>query len=307
MGAFRESGLILCIFGRTRSVWNHHFIEANRVRLHYVAAGEGEPVVLLHGFPEFWYSWRYQIPFLANYFRVIVPDLRGYNDSEKPLTGYDLATVTDDIRCLIENLGYRCAHVVGHDMGGAIAWNLAQQFPQSIDRLGILNAPHPQKFMQSLVSNLDQARRSWYMFAFQVPLLPEWLIQRNLRNFLQNALREQAIRKGVFTREHTEIYEAALNKPGAIAATLNYYRQMLTPGAWIQQLLKPTKLVQAPTLVLWSAEDAFLSQQLVQGLENWVAAPLDLKFVPDCGHWMQQEAPQTVNRELLNFLRRPSH
>jgi epoxide hydrolase 4 len=271
-------------------VWNHHFIEANQVRLHYVEAGVGEPLILLHGFPEFWYSWRYQIPVLSKYFRVIVPDLRGYNDSDKPLTGYDLETVTNDIRCLIENLGYRCAHVVGHDIGGAIAWNLAQQFPQSIDRLGILNAPHPQKFMRSLVSNLDQVRRSWYMLAFQVPLY---------------ALRDQAVRKGAFTRENAQMYEAALQKPGAIAAALNYYRQMFTPGAWVQNLLRPANLVQSPTLVLWSEEDAFLSRQLVQDLEQLVAAPFALKLVPDCGHWMQQEAPQMVNRELLNFLRRP--
>jgi epoxide hydrolase 4 len=286
-------------------VWNHHFIEANNVRLHYVAAGEGVPVILLHGFPEFWYAWRYQIPVLSKYFRVIVPDLRGYNDSDKPRTGYDLQTVTNDIRCLIENLGYGCAHVVGHDIGGAIAWNLAQQFPQSIDRLGILNAPHPQKFMRSLLSNVDQARRSWYMLAFQVPFLPEWLIQTNLHDFVLNSLRQQAVRKGAFTRENAAMYEAALQKPGAIAAALSYYRQMFTPGAWMQQLLKPASLVQSPTLVLWSEEDAFLSRQLVQDLEKLVAAPFALKLVPDCGHWMQQEAPQTVNRELLNFLRRP--
>lgn len=284
-------------------MWNHQFIEANRVRLHYVEQGEGKPVILLHGFPEFWYSWRYQIPVLARHFRVIVPDLRGYNDSDKPITGYDLATVTEDIRCLIDNLGYRCAHVVGHDIGGAIAWNLAQKFPQSIDRLGILNAPHPQKFMQSLVSNVDQARRSWYMFAFQVPLLPEWLIQTNLREFVLNALRGQAVRKGAFTNETAKMYEAALKKPGAIVAALNYYRQMFTPGAWAQNLLNRPSLIQAPTLVLWGEEDTFLSRQLVQDLEKLVAAPFSLKLVPECGHWIQQEAPQTVNRELLHFLR----
>lgn len=285
-------------------MWNHHFIEANQIRLHYVAQGEGEPVVLLHGFPEFWYAWRYQIPVLSRHFRVIVPDLRGYNDSEKPLTGYDLETLTNDIRCLIENLGYRCAHVVGHDIGGAIAWNLAQRFPHCIDRLGILNAPHPQRFMQSLLSNFDQTRRSWYMFAFQIPLLPEWLIRLNLREFVLNALREQAVRKSAFTRENAQIYEAALQKPGVIGAALNYYRQMFTPSAWLPHLLQSPALIQAPTLVLWSEEDVFLSRQLVQGLEKLIAAPFDLKLVPDCGHWMQQEAPQTVNRELLRFLRR---
>jgi epoxide hydrolase 4 len=286
------------------SVWQHHFIEANQVRLHYVEQGQGDLVILLHGFPEFWYSWRFQIPALSRHFRVVVPDLRGYNDSDKPATGYDLATVTQDIHCLIKNLGHQTAHVIGHDLGGAIAWNLAQQFPACIDRLGILNAPHPQRFLPTLLSNADQLRRSWYMLAFQLPLLPEWVIQNNLREFISNALRGQAVRKGSFTSETAKLYEAALAKPGAIAATLKYYRQMFTPAAWAAQLL-PQRLIEAPTLVLWSEEDAFLSRQLVQGLEKMVSAPLLLKMVPNCGHWMQQEAPQTVNRELIQFLRRP--
>ncbi len=284
-------------------MWNHQFIEANRVRLHYVEQGEGDLVVLLHGFPEFWYSWRYQIPVLARHFKVVVPDLRGYNDSDKPATGYDLETLTNDVRCLIENLGYRCAHVIGHDLGGTIAWNLAQKFPQSIDRLGILNAPHPQRFIQALTGNLDQVQRSWYLFAFQVPLVPEWLIQQNLREFVMNAFRTQAVRKGVFTIEHSRLYQAALAKPGAIGSALNYYRQMLTPNAWFQSWLKVPELIQAPTLVLWSEEDGLLSRQWVTDLEKLVAAPFSLKPVPDCGHWIQQEAPQTVNRELLFFLR----
>jgi epoxide hydrolase 4 len=284
-------------------VWNHRFIEANQVRLHYVEQGEGDLVVLLHGFPEFWYSWRYQIPVLARHFKVVVPDLRGYNDSDKPATGYDLETVTTDIHCLIENLGYRCAHVIGHDLGGSIAWNLAQQFPKSIDRLGILNAPHPQKFLQGLTGNPDQLRRSWYMFAFQLPLLPEWVIQNNLREFLLNAFREHAVRKGVFTSEHSRLYQAALEKPGAIVAALNYYRQMLAPTAWLQSWLNAPELIQSPTLVLCGEEDGLLNRQWVRDLEKIVAAPFELKWVPDCGHWMQQEAPQTVNRELLAFLR----
>jgi epoxide hydrolase 4 len=287
----------------SRDVWNHHFIEANQVRLHYVEQGQGDLVILLHGFPEFWYSWRYQIPALARYFKVVVPDLRGYNDSDKPSTGYDLETLTDDIRCLITQLGYTRAHVVGHDMGGAIAWNLAQKFPSSIDRLGILNAPHPQRFLRSLPSNLDQLQRSWYMLAFQLPLLPEWLIQNNLREFIVGAFRDQAVRKGVFTAEHANLYAAALRKPGAIGAALNYYRQILTPAAWLQSWLKSPTLVQSRTLVLWGEGDAFLSRSLINDLEKLVAAPFALKLVPDCGHWIQQEAPQTVNRELLAFLR----
>lgn len=282
--------------------WQHLFVETNRIRLHCVTQGEGELVILLHGFPEFWYSWRHQIPVLARHFKVVVPDLRGYNDSDKPLSGYDLDTLSQDIKGLMKSLGYAKAHVVGHDWGGAIAWHLAQKFPQSIQRLAILNAPHPQRFMQEMLSNLDQLRRSWYVLAFQVPSLPEWLIRSNLQNFLKNMLQDQAIRKGAFSRNDTEIYQAALEKPGALSSAIAHYRHLLSPQNWSRHLGQHLP-VTAPTLVLWGDEDKLLSHRFTEGLEKLVAAPFLVKRIPQCGHWIQQEVPQTVNRELLKFLR----
>lgn len=287
------------------TAWQHCFVETNRIRLHCVTQGEGELVILLHGFPEFWYSWRHQIPALAKHFKVVVPDLRGYNDSDKPASGYDLDTLGQDIRGLIENLGYRRAHLVGHDWGGTIAWHVAQTFPHLLDRLAVLNAPHPQRFLQELVSNVDQARRSWYLLAFQVPGLPEWLIRQNLRLFVKNLFQEQAVRKGAFSEKDAAIYQAALAKPGVLAAALSYHRQLLSPQAWLHHFQRPVTNdpVTVPTLVLWGEEDALLSRKLTEGIDRWVKAPLRLKTIPDCGHWIQQEVPQTVNRELLNFLR----
>ncbi|HEY9749141.1 MAG TPA: alpha/beta hydrolase [Allocoleopsis sp.] len=284
------------------SGWHHRFVETNHVRLHCVMQGEGDLVVLLHGFPEFWYSWRYQIPVLARHFKVVVPDLRGYNDSDKPEHGYDLNTLSADIRGLIESLGYARAHVVGHDWGGVIAWHLAQRFPHYLNRLALLNAPHPQRFMQELVSNLDQIRRSWYVFAFQVPGLPEWLIQQNLKNFVQEFFRGQAVRKGAFTAEDAQMYEAALSKPGVLAAAMNYQRQLFSLQNLLRQWRRSPEPITVPTLVLWGEEDSLLSAKLTEGLDQFIAAPFKLKFVPHCGHWIQQEAPQTVNRELLSFL-----
>lgn len=283
--------------------WQHHFVTTNQIRLHCVSQGEGELVVLLHGFPEFWYSWRHQIPTLAQHFRVVVPDLRGYNDSDKPSSGYDLDTLAADIQGLVQALGYKSAHVVGHDWGGVIAWHFAQRFPQSLNRLAILNAPHPHRFLQELASNVDQLRRSWYVLAFQVPTLPEWLIQQNLQTLLKTLLQEHAVRKGAFTTKDTEIYQAALEKPGVLTAALSYYRQLLTPQAWLRHWGRSPSPVLAPTLVLWGEEDPFLSQRLTEGIETLVDAPFDLKLIPNCGHWIQQEVPQTVNRELLTFLR----
>jgi len=285
------------------SRWQHHFIETNRIRLHCVTQGEGELVILLHGFPEFWYSWRHQIPALARHFKVVVPDLRGYNDSDKPQSGYDLDTLSADIRGLIEGLGYLRAHIVGHDWGGAIAWHLAQKFPHYLDRLAILNAPHPQRFMQEMVSNLDQLRRSWHVLAFQIPGLPEWLIQQNLQSFVKNLFQEQAIRKGAFTARDTEIYQAALAKPGVLSAAINYYRQWLAPQFWFRHWGRSPDPITVPTLVLWGEDDFLLSQTMTEGISQLVNAPCQVKLVPHCGHWIQQEAPQTVNRELLSFLR----
>lgn len=290
----------------TDSNWQHQFIEANQIRLHCVTQGEGDLVLLLHGFPEFWYSWRFQIPALARHFKVVVPDLRGYNDSEKPESGYDLDTLSTDVQSLIDRLGYARAHIVGHDWGGAIAWRFAQKFPNSLDRLALLSAPHPQRFAKDLLSNLDQLRRSWYVLAFQVPTLPEWLIQSNLKAFVQNLLQEQAVRKGVFTQDLVQKYQLALQKPGALAAAMKYYRQLFLSGHWIRDWMRSPDPISAPTLVLWGDEDSILSPKLMDGIEQWITAPFKFKLIPHCGHWIQQEAPQTVNRELIEFLRSPA-
>lgn len=283
--------------------WQHHFIETNNIRLHCVTQGEGELVILLHGFPEFWYAWRHQIPALAKHFKVVVPDLRGYNDSDKPETGYDLDTLSADIRGVIERLGYTRAHIVGHDWGGTIAWHFAHRFPNLLDRLAILNAPHPQQFVQELVSNVDQLRRSWYLLAFQVPALPEWLIRQNLRDLVKNFLQGQAIRKGAFSTKDTEIYQAALEKPGVLSAVLNHYRQLLSPQIWWNHWQQSPSPITVPTLVLWGEEDLLFSHKLTEKMDRLVSAPLKLKLLRHCGHWAQQEVPHTVNRELLDFLR----
>ncbi|MFE4105325.1 alpha/beta fold hydrolase [Almyronema epifaneia] len=282
--------------------WQHQFVKTNQVRLHCVTQGEGELVVLLHGFLEFWYSWRHQIPALAKQFRVVVPDLRGYNDSDKPNGGYDLDTLAQDIYGLIQELGYSQAHVVGHDWGGAIAWHFAHRFPHALNRLAVLGAPHPEQFRQAVISNFDQLKRSWYLLALQVPALPEWLIQQNLSNFLANVFQRQAVRKGAFSSNDTEMYRAALQKPGALTAAMSYYRQFFAPQSWLKLWNKSPLPITSPTLILWGEEDTLLSHSLLEGMGKWVVAPLQLKQVPHCGHWIQQEVPSTVSRELTSFL-----
>ncbi len=262
--------------------------------------GEGELVVLLHGFPEFWYSWRFQIPVLAKKFKVVVPDLRGYNDSDKPSNGYDIDTLTQDVVGLIEGLGYQKAHVVGHDCGGMIAWNIAHRCPDYLQSLAILNAPHPHRLIRDVSGSFDQILKNWPMLVAQIPGLPEMWIQNNLGQFVRNIFQAQAVRKAAFSKDVLQVYQAALEKKGAIAASLNYYRQLITPQSLLSRFgIQP---IDVPTLVLWGENDAVLNPKQTKGLEKWVQAPFRMKLVPECGHWIQQEVPRLVNAELLSFL-----
>lgn len=283
--------------------WRHQFIQTNRINLHCVTQGSGELVLLLHGFPEFWYSWRYQIPPLARHFKVVAPDLRGYNDSDKPEMGYDIETLTQDVLGLIHSLGFSKAHIVGHDWGGTIGWNLAQSFPDSLHSLTLLSASPPNLMARSLFGSLDQVWRNWYLLALQVPAVPEWLLQQNLTRFLKDWFQAQAIRKAAFSTETLRIYQSALSKTGVLSSALNYYRTWLSPQAWMTRLQEPLSLIQVPTLVLWGQEDAVLSPSLAKGFDRLIAKPFRLRLIPECGHWIQQEAPQLVNLELLSFLR----
>ena len=286
------------------SAWAHGFSLTNRIRLHYVTQGEGELVILLHGFPEFWYSWRFQIPVLAHNFKVVVPDLRGVNDSEKPQNGYDIDTLAQDVVGLIRGLGYQRAHIVGHDCGGMIAWNIAQQFPGVLQSLSLLNAPHPHRRLRDMTENLEQLLKNWQLLAFQVPGLPELLIRLNLPDFVKEFFQTQAVRKAAFSNDVLQIYQAALEKKGAIASALHYYRHFLNPQTLISRFSNQSGPIHIPTLVLWGEDDRLMNPKASKGLERFVKAPFKLKVIPECGHWIQQEAPRLVNSELLNFLQR---
>jgi pimeloyl-ACP methyl ester carboxylesterase len=275
--------------------WTHHEAIVNGVRLHWVEQGSGSLVVLLHGFPEFWYSWRHQIPVLAQGFRVIAPDLRGYNLSEKPKTGYDMETLTDDVLALVRQLGEERASVVGHDWGGVLAWVYAMRFPEATQKLVILNAPHPARFREA-VRKPRQFLRSTYVLFFQIPGLPELALGANKAWPIGRLMRRSAARKDAFSPQDLERYREAMARPGALTAALNYYR-----AAWTNRL-PGDQTVRAPTLVLWAEHDQALGKELTEGLERWVP-DLTIRYL-DCGHWTQQEMPEEVNRYLLEFLGR---
>ncbi len=193
----------------TTETWQHQYIVTNGIRLHYVTQGEGPLIVLLHGFPEFWYSWRFQIPFLAEHgYTVVAPDLRGYNETDKPRKGYDIPTLLRDIEGLVKGLGQQKATIVGHDWGGVLAWAFAMNYPEMTQCLIVLNAPHPAAMMREM-RTLKQLRKSWYVFAFQIPWLPEYMLGRNNANEIGRMLRGAALQKSAFPREVTAKYQEA--------------------------------------------------------------------------------------------------
>ncbi|NEP63600.1 MAG: alpha/beta hydrolase [Symploca sp. SIO2G7] len=287
--------------------WEHSYIRANSVRLHCVTQGSGELLILLHGLFEFWYSWRHQLSHLSRYFKVVVPDLRGYNDSDKPLNGYDLDTLSADIYALVQGLGYQKAHIVGHDWGGTIAWNLAHCFPTTVDKLAILSAPQRWQMVltHGLFHGLDHLQRNWHLLALQTPGLSQWLIKDHLSTLLTHLFQNQAVRKSAFSSANTELYQAALQKPGVVPAFLQHVRHCLSVNDWLTSWLNPSRLLlsplTSPILLMWGEDDQLMSSSGVwsQDLSNKL---LIKRSIPDCGHWIQQEAPDRVNRELVKFL-----
>jgi pimeloyl-ACP methyl ester carboxylesterase len=277
----------------------HRFVEASGVQFHYVEAGDGPLALLLHGFPEFWYAWRHQIGPLAARFRVVAPDLRGYNLTEKPAGGYALEQLVADVTALVSALGAERASLVGHDWGGAIAWATAMWAPSRVERLAILNAPHPGAYLRELRRNPRQWFKSWYIGFFQLPWLPEWALGRNNCLAIARLLRDSAVNRGTFGRSDLVEYRRAMCRSGALRSALAYYRALGRTPPW--KLARRIRTIDAPTLVIWGGRDVALVRELAEGLERWVP-DLRVERVPEAGHWIQHERPEVVNRLLVEFL-----
>lgn len=286
-----------------RSEREDGFVEVNGIRLHYVSEGKGPLVLLLHGFPEFWYSWRHQIPFLARKFRTVAPDLRGYNTSDKPkgVAPYFIEQLTSDVRELIRAFGRERATIIAHDWGGIIAWDLAAFHPEVVDRLVILNAPHPKAFIRELRRNPKQMRSSWYVFLFQIPRLAEWYASRNDFEMLDRVFRGWVFRKGTFSDEDIRLFKEAMGQPGCLTAAINYYRGLFRNPSALKRL-KNYPRIDVPTLIIWAEEDRALTKDLTLNLEPYFTEPPLLRTIPRCSHWVQQEQPDEVNRLLEEFL-----
>src|SRR5499427_7618723 len=274
------------------------YAEIGDQRLHYVEAGDGPLIVLLHGFPEFWFGWRQQIkPLAAAGFRVVAPDLRGYNLSSKPagVASYNSDGLAADIRGLIRERGAESALLVGHDWGGNVAWALAMNHPEVVDRLAILNAAHPRKLSEGL-HHPGQLRKSWYFFFFDVPNLPETVMHANHWHFFQHFLRDAS---PAYTPEETDRYIEAWSQPGAATGMINYYRSSVrTPPKKAEAALRPIK---TPTLVIWGQHDRYLGQELAEPEHDDVPNLDRVERLPDASHWVHHDEAEVVNQLLIDF------
>lgn len=282
-------------------------LRANGLDFFALAAGpaDGPLVLLLHGFPELSRSWRHQIPALAaEGWRAVAPDLRGYGRSGKD-GPFDLRTLARDVRDLVRALGRERAVVVGHDWGGAVAWAAAIHEPEIVERIVVLNCPHPGVMAEELRRNPRQMARSWYMLLFQVPGLAEWLLTRRGGAAVGRALRGGSHVRDAWPREETAHYQQAMLQPGAARGALGYYRAILGHPLSMRREGR-ARPVTAPTLVVWGARDRFLGRETVEpGKMAPYLAPgnrAEVVFIEEAGHFVQSEAPGPVNQAILRWL-----
>jgi pimeloyl-ACP methyl ester carboxylesterase len=279
---------------------NQRMIAVDGVNLHLMEAGQGDAVLLLHGFPEFWYSWRHQLDALSQAgFRAIAPDLRGYNRSGQPrsVSSYRVNTLVADMAALVTEVGSGPVHVVGHDWGGLVAWRFASLHPQLVRKLAVLNAAHPAAYLRELRRNPMQWLRSYYVLLFQLPLVPECMISARDFAALQRAWETHPVHPESFTKQDIARYKEALRTSG-LTGPLNYYRAAMR---YPRDLFGPPQTVSAPTLIIWGERDPFMTSAVNDRLENWVP-DLTVRRIERASHWVQNDVPECVNQLLIGFL-----
>lgn len=265
------------------------------VSLEVARLGKGDPIVFLHGFPEAWISWRHQMRAFADLGRMAVaPNMRGYGNSDKPagIRAYRVKELAKDIVGLVRALGVERVDLVGHDWGGAVAWEVAMRHPEIIRKLAILNCPHPRIMRKHILFDRDQARRSWYFFVFQLPIIPERAISKP--DFIAKVLKRDAVHPERFDDASLEAIREVVQSPGTPRAALAYYRASMRFLSMTNTIVKPT------TLVVWGERDSALGTQLLEGLERYVYHTL-IHRIPDAGHFVQQDAPEAVTEALTSF------
>lgn len=277
------------------------FIETNGIRLHVMQAGpDGGPlIILLHGFPEYWRGWVRQIEPLASAgYYVLAPDQRGYNLSDKPaqLEAYVLEELGNDVMGLIKSSGRQKAVIVGHDWGGIVAWWLGIYSPEWIDKLVILNAPHPSAMRKSLMFNPEQVLRSSYALLFQLPWIPEAILRNDDWKLVVNAMHESS-QPGTFSDDDMGEYRAAWWRKDAFTSMLNWYRA----SARLRPVLPEEARVSVPTLIIWGEQDQALGKYLVEPSAQ-LCDHVRVEMFEEATHWVHHEEAERVNQLILDFL-----
>jgi pimeloyl-ACP methyl ester carboxylesterase len=282
------------------------FAETNGVRLHYAAEGAGDLILFAHGFPEFWYAWKNQLAEFGRTHLAVAPDLRGYNLSSKPprVEDYAVPLLVEDLRGLATHLGKKKFTLVGHDWGGVVAWAFAIVHPEMLERLIIINAPHPGIFERELTSNPEQRKASQYILLFRTPMAEPMLEAANYAALVASVLQE-GLKKGYFTEDDRRAYVEAWSQPGALTGGLNYYRAAPL-GSFVGGKVSfaselPSFVVRVPTLVIWGEQDIHLLPGNLTGLQQYVP-DLTVRRVPEGSHWVIHEQPAAINAAIRGFL-----
>ncbi len=287
------------------------YAEVNGIRLHYVSVGKGKLIMFVHGFPEFWYEWEKQLIEFGQDYQAVAPDLRGYNLSSKPsdVEKYHVKYLIEDLRALAEHLGHEKFIMVGHDWGGGVAWSAAIRHPEIVEKLVIINSPHPAVFARELLNNPDQQKASQYMLILRSAEAERVLSENNFTR-LSDVL-VQFGSKWEMSEERRLKYIDAWSQPGALTGSLNYYRAspLYPPTSTedkeqiksILNLPKEMLAVRVPTLVIWGEQDRALLTGNLDGLEEYIE-DLTLKRIPDGTHWVIHEQPELVNTLIRDFI-----
>jgi len=284
------------------------FIDTGAIRFEVATCGDPASerlALLLHGFPESAYSWRHQMPLLARLgYRVWAPNQRGYGRTTRPsgARNYRMSLLVEDVGRLIDASGAKSVTLFGHDWGGAVAWMSALTKVRPLDRLVVMNLPHPTRFQESL-RTWAQLRRSWYMLFFQIPWLPEKLLGLSDARAIREAFRGMAVDKSRFPDEVLDVYAAQALQPGALTAMLNWYRAVRFVDAAERKLVSQPPILDVPTLMVWGEHDTALGKELTYGTDELVR-DFTIHYLPGVSHWVQQEAPEAVNAILEEWLSR---
>lgn len=280
---------------RDPELGSHEFVTLEDVTLHYVSAGSRDKplVLLLHGFPDIWFSWKYQILDLKKDFWVVVPDLRGYGQSSRPASvdDYKMSKLVEDVHGLVKSLGRERVTIIGHDWGAVIAWTFATKYEDMVEKLVIMNGPHPMAMQRQLHNSLEQILKSWYIVMFQLPFVPE-------AHLIANDMQSLDKIHAAYNAEEREAFKYTFGKPGALTAPINYYRASFrrrSPGT------TKFRRLAVPVLIVWGRRDVALTEGLAV-LNLDYASGGSVEYVSDAGHWLHRERPEIINGHIRRFL-----